>query len=310
MTERVNSQKPLSVKQVVTNHTSDPPPAMLQPRDGSAQGLRKGRRVALWSIARFGLLTAAISSVLTLLSAPWLRLPLWMIFRRCVSIGAAISLWLSVKQLEKRSFRSYGFSGTRAGKRQLLFGLLLGLGTLGLLFGIGLMSGTCRIDITPDRSKLWWTVLGFIPVAALVSILEELVFRGFLLQQLLAFPRPMAVAVSSALYAVVHLKTTSIGLGIWLELIGLFLLGSVLSLSYLATNQLYIAFGLHTLLAYGARVNKLVVHFFPEPPTSWLMGTGRLVNGLVSWVLLLGVGGIFMWWTRSSHRGGAQYGKT
>jgi len=229
-----------------------------------------------------------------------------MIFRRCVSIGAAISLWLSVQKFGKRSLRSYGFSRTGAGTRQLLFGLLLGLGTLGLLFGIGLMSGTCRIDITPDRSKLWWTVLGFIPVAALVGVLEELVFRGFLLQHLLPFSRPVAVAVSSALYALVHLKTTSLGLGIWFELIGLFLLGSVLSLSYLATHQLYIALGLHASLAYGARVNKLVVHFFPEPPTLWVMGTGRLVNGMVSWALLLVIGGIVMWWTRASHRGGTQ----
>ena len=253
-------------------------------------------------MVRFGLCTGLISAALTLLIAPWIREPLWVIFRRCVSIGAAISLWLSVKHFERRSLRSYGFSGTGAGKRQLLFGVLLGLGTLGLLFGIGWASGTCRVAITPERSKLWWTVLSFIPAAAIVSILEELVFRGFLLQRLFAFSRPIAVTVSSALYAVVHLKTASLSVGVGLELIGLFLLGSVLSLSYLATNQLYLALGLHASFAYGARVNKLVVQFSPESPASWLMGTSRLVNGLLSWVLLLSVGGLFLWWIRSTRR--------
>ncbi|MBI3083051.1 MAG: CPBP family intramembrane metalloprotease [Candidatus Omnitrophica bacterium] len=295
----------------ISNHT----PSQGIPQHGppicGIQERREDRAHAIQAIARFGVGTLVISTALALVVSPWLHLPLWTIIRRCVSIGAAISLWLSIKKFERRSFRSYGLFASRAGRRQLLFGLLLGAGAIGLLFAIGLLSGTCQIAITPDRPKLWWTVLSFIPIAILVSVLEELVFRGFLLQHLMAFSKPMAVTVSSVLYALVHMKTAAWSLGLWCELIGLFLLGSVLALSYLATKQLYLAIGLHASLAYGARVNKLVVHFLSEPPITWIMGTGRLVNGLVGWTLLVVLGvGMVLWRTRPSQRGGTQYGET
>lgn len=264
------------------------------------------RSASLRSLALFGFSTILISLTLSLVATPWLNLPWWKVFRRCVSIAAAISLWILIGKLEKRSLRSYGFLiSSREGKRQLLFGVLLGLAALGLMLGIGLASGAYRIDITPDRGRLWRTVLGFLPLAALVSVLEELVFRGFLLQHLIVFSRSAAVIASSALYAVVHVKNTAeFGLLNWLELGGLFLFGSVLSITYLATKQLSLALGLHTIFAYAARVNKFVLEF-PDPTVYWLMGTGRMVNGLMSWVVLLGMGGIVIWWARSSQRGGA-----
>lgn len=259
------------------------------------------RSTALGWVLRFGAWTFLISAALSVVVLPWLDLSWWTVFRRCVSIGAAVSVWLCAR-LERRSLRSYGLSNVRAGKADLLFGLLLGLGTLGLMGALGLASGACRIDVTPERLKLWRTVIGFLPAAALVGVLEELVFRGVILQHLFVFSKPVAVAASSALYAVVHLKTATLTLATWLELGGLFLLGSVLALSYLATHQLYLAIGLHGALAYGARVNKLIIGI-PETSLSWLVGTSRLVNGLAGWLALLGIGGMILWWARRSHGG-------
>ena len=258
---------------------------------------------AFWSLIRFGLCTFGISLALSLLFKPWISLSWWKIFRRCVSIGAAISLWLSIRRFDKQPLHSFGFSSFRAGKRQILFGSLLGLTALGLLFMVWLTSGICHIEITSDRVRLWRTVLGFLPVAFLVSVLEELVFRGFILQRLLTISRPLAIIGSSALYAIVHLKTAPLAFETWRELSGLFILGGVLSLAYLVTNQLYLSIGLHALLAYGARVNKLLIEF-QNPSLSWLVGTSRLINGLASWVVLLFISGVIMWWARlSGHRG-------
>ena len=97
------------------------------------------------------------------------------------------------------------------------------------------------------------------------------------------------------------------GLLTGLELIGLFLLGTVLALSSLRTKQLYLAVGLHASLAYGAGINKLLFTF-PDPSRAWLTGTSRLVNGLVGWVVLLAVGGLIVWWRRSSRQGGMHNG--
>ncbi len=252
--------------------------------------------------------TALISLLASLLVSPWIALTWWQVYRRCVSVGAAISLWLSVKVGEGRTFRSYGLGGVRAGKRQFLFGLTLGLGTVAVLLSIGLVIGVYRIVIVPDHWRIWRTVVGFLPVAVLVSLLEEIVFRGFILQQLQRCSTVLAVITSSALYAIVHVRIAEFTFSMGLELIGLFLLGAILCLSYLTTGQLYLSMGLHAALAYAARVNKLIFEF-PDSyaAVAWLSGTSRLINGVMVWIGLLGMAGIVVWWARSSHRGGVRH---
>ena len=128
------------------------------------------------------------------------------------------------------------------------------------------------------------------------------------MRHLIPYSKPVACIASSLLYALVHLKSTAeFGYLSWLELGGLFLLGSVLSITYLATQQLSLALGLHTIFAYAARVNKLILEF-PHSSVYWLLGTGRMVNGLMSWVALLGIGVIVVSLTRSSQGGGAHDG--
>jgi len=251
-------------------------------------------------VGRFGLSVLLISLILAWLVAPWVGLSWWKVFRRCVSIAAALGLWLCIKRFEGRTLRSYGlgaWAGPGGGKRQLLFGVGLGLAALGLMLGIGVASGAVRVELTPDRMRLWRTALGFVPAAALVSVLEELVFRGVLLQRLMACSTPLAVGLSSACYALVHLKAPALTAQTSRELVGLFLLGVVLSGCYLRTRQLYLAIGLHAALAYGARVNKLVIAF-ADPSNAWLIGTSRLIDGMAAWAALAGIGGCALWWTR------------
>jgi len=107
---------------------------------------------------------------------------------------------------------------------------------------------------------------------------------------------PLAVTVSSTLYAVVHLKTPEWTFLTALELGGLFLLGCLLAFCYLRTQQLYLAIGLHASLAYGARLNKLLIEF-SDPSMAWLVGTSRLINGVASWIALLVIGAAIAWWT-------------
>ena len=230
---------------------------------------------------------------------PWLDgLSWWRIFRRCVSLAAALTLWFVVCKSTSRTLRSYGFSAPKAGKRQFQFGVLLGLGVVALLLGTLVLTGACRWEVIPDRIKLWRVVLTFIPAAVLVGVLEELTFRGVILQHLLRYSTSLAVLASSTLYALVHMKTIAFTRSSGMELVGLFLLGGVLAISFLQTQQLYFAVGLHAALAYGARVNKLFVDFSNDS-MAWLVGTSRLTNGLINWVMLVILGGVIVWWGRS-----------
>ena len=259
------------------------------------------------ALARFGIGVVLLSLTFSLFVLPWVHLSWIKVVRRCVSISAAITLWWCITKVERRSFQSYGLGPLREGKRHLRFGLLLGLSALAVLAVLGLATGVYTIVISPDRVKLWRTMVGFIPAMGIVGLLEELVFRGYILQHLLTISRSLAVIASSALYSVVHVKSPTWTMMSWMELIGLFLLGVVLSLSTLQTRQLYVAIGLHAALAYGARVNKLLIAV-QESSMDWLVGTSRLINGVASWVVLLVIAIIVLGWSRSLRRGGVQHG--
>ena len=255
------------------------------------------------ALARFGIAILLLSAILSALVLPWVDLSWWKTLRRCVSIAAAVSLWWCIKVVERKSFASYGLGPFREGKRQLRFGLLLGICTLAVMASLGFACGAYTVSISPDRARLWRTLLGFIPAAGIVGLLEELVFRGYLLQHLLSISRSVAVVVSSALYSLVHVKSPTWTLMSGMELIGLFLLGIVLSLSTLRTRQVYVAIGLHAALAYGARVNKLVI-VVNKSSLDWLVGTSRLINGVASWVALLVIAAVIVGCSRSLRRGG------
>lgn len=246
-------------------------------------------------LAQFALLVVFISLALSLLALPLTQLSLLQIFRRCASIASALSLWIMIRRVERLSFSSYGLSVWREGRRQFWFGLFLGLSALAAVLAVGLITQHCTIDVIPDSAKLWRTLLGFIPAAVLVGILEELVFRGFIFQQLQKLSTPLAFLVSSTAYAIVHLRHPSWTVATWMELFGLFLLGGLLCYSVWVTGRLWLAVGLHASLAYGARVNKLLL-YLSDVSGEWLVGTSRLVNGVAAWMVLVALGVIIAFW--------------
>jgi membrane protease YdiL (CAAX protease family) len=247
------------------------------------------RAAALKRLAGFGFCIVVTSLILSGLVRPLVDLPWWKTFRRCVSISAAVTLWIFMRFLHRQPLRSLGLGSWKLGRRQLVHGVLLGCAAVLLIGSAYLLTGACRISVTTDQGKLWRTLIGFLPAAGLIGVLEELVFRGYVFQLLLAFSTRVAIAGSSLLYALVHVRPNWAWPGSGLELMGLFILGCLLAISYLRTRQLYLAIGLHAGLAYWARINKLLVEF-TEPSLAWLVGTNRLVNGIVGWFALLGIG--------------------
>lgn len=251
-------------------------------------------------LAWFALSIAAMSAFLSVAAARlWSDLPWWQVVRRCVSVAAALMVWVFVRRVEGRSWRSLGLGPWKEGKWQLAQGIVLGVIVVLLVVGMYLATGACHIAIYPDRHRVVRSLLAFVPAAGLIALLEELVFRGYVLQQLLAYSTPLAVVGSSAAYAVVHLKTTLIWPNTGFEFVGLFLLGWVLAQSVLRTKQLYLAMGFHAGLAYFAVVNKLVIAF-TDLSLQWLVGTSRLVNGVIAWLVLLSVGVVVSNWRSSA----------
>jgi len=219
----------------------------------------------------------------------WRDLVWWNFFRRCASIAGISMLLAFMRHVDQRSVRSLGLGPWRAGRRQLLMGLVVGLTGIMILALIYVAMNFLRFYHYPDTTKAVVTLLGALPAMVLVAVFEELIFRGYVLQHLLPLSRAVAIVLSSAAYALVHLRTQLVWPSGAFELTGLFILGAVLAMSVLWTKQLYMAIGLHASLAYAARVNKMVVEFAGNAPR-WLVGTSRLVNGIAAWLALVVIG--------------------
>lgn len=258
---------------------------------------------ALLRLLAFTTATALLALVVSWVIHPWTTLSWWKVFRRCVSVSAAISLWGMLRFVDHKPLRALGFGPWSQGRADLARGLLLGLGAVFLVGGFYLTFGACRIAIHPDAWRLWRTLIGFLPAALLVAVLEELIFRGYVMYHLMASSTPLAMLGSSLSYAVVHLRGEWVWPATALELIGLWILGMTLAWSRLKTGQLYLAIGLHASLAYWARVNKLLIEF-PDSAIAWLVGTNRLVNGVAAWVALIAVGWLITRWSVRSNEGG------
>lgn len=252
-------------------------------------GCRAGLTRLVWFAVSIAVLSAAAGGFLS----RWIDLPWWKIFRRCASVSALLTLWFFMRHLHHQPIRTLGLGAWKAGRRQVAQGVLIGCSVVALIGGWFVLAGWCRVAIHPDSMRLWRTLLISLPAMGLVGVLEELIFRGYVFRQMLACSQPLlAVAGSSACYALVHLRPNPVWPSSGLELAGLFILGCVLAASVLRTKQLYLAVGLHASLAYWARTNKLLIEFAAPPELQWLTGTNRLVNGVAAWCVLAGIG----WW--------------
>jgi membrane protease YdiL (CAAX protease family) len=117
----------------------------------------------------------------------------------------------------------------------------------------------------------------------------------------MVWSRTFAVVGTNAVYALIHIRKMHGDLPTVLELGGLFLLGIVLSLAYFRTKHLGLPIGLHAALAYGIRVHKLLItptHAYPP----WLTGSGRLINGLMGWLVLAVIAVILLRWIKAAPR--------
>jgi membrane protease YdiL (CAAX protease family) len=228
--------------------------------------------------------------------APWIELTWWRVFRRCVSVSALATLLIFLRTIHHQGVAWIGLSDWRPGRRRLLQGLGLSLTAAALLGSLYLATGVWRIQIHPDQARVWRVLLLAAPSMLLVGVLEEAIFRGYLLRQLLVGGRALAVLVTSLAYALVHVRSAWEWPQTFLELIGLSLLGCLLAMTALRTGDLYLAIGLHAGLAYAARVNKLLVQL-SDPSLVWVAGTSRLVNGLGAWVAFAGLAWLIArWW--------------
>jgi uncharacterized protein len=154
-------------------------------------------------------------------------------------ISSVVCVFMFRKFLDRKSFASLGFS--QAGQ---LNNALAGFFLAPALIGIGSL-------ILYLTKHLEWDDFSFsandfvidIGILALIAISEELVFRGYILNNLMqSFNKWIALILSSMLFMLFHIATPSVGA---IPLISLFLAGVLFGMNYIYTKNLWFAIALH-----------------------------------------------------------------
>ncbi|MDA5092643.1 type II CAAX endopeptidase family protein [Aliiroseovarius sp. KMU-50] len=169
-------------------------------------------------------------------------------------LGYHIGLWLVVRFLHKRNYRSlFGPSGQIMWRHfSYGFGAAVCLVFLGLFIeGVGLIPSGEHPQPELQQNmpiSLWLTLL--VPSLALIFMqimAEELVFRGYLLQQLRArFSSIWLWAVlPSFLFGILHFDISTYGVNAYFYVLHTTIAGIILALITLRTGNIGAAAGLH-----------------------------------------------------------------
>ncbi|MDZ8186547.1 MAG: type II CAAX endopeptidase family protein [Nostoc sp. ChiSLP02] len=207
---------------------------------------------------------------------------------------APLVIW-GVSWLVNRSFLDYGFAVNLSTLNSLVLGFGLGVLSLAIVFGGEIGLGWCSFE----NSNLKLVVPILLPIfaiALLVGAIEELVFRGFLVTELLQdYPVWLAAIVSSLIFASLHL--------VWEQretvpqLPGLWLMGMVLVLArFVDRGNLGLAWGLHAGWVWAiATIDTAQLITYTGKVSDWFTGKNKKpLAGFAGIICLLGTG-IVIW---------------
>ena len=228
---------------------------------------------------------------------------------RSFLILALIGLWPLLRALGLKSVRETGLVSPRGQWKKFGAGLLFGCIILAVDAAIVIASHGRIAGHDLSAHKIVGTVANAAGAAAIVAVLEEVLFRGGIFGGLRkTFYWPLALATSSVIFALMHFirhaeftgpVAWNSGLVLLPRMLGgfayfnalvpgfftLLLAGILLGLAYQRTGNLYFSIGLHAgwifcIKTYGALTSS------PNHVSSWIWGSGKMIDGwLAFWIL-------------------------
>jgi len=175
-------------------------------------------------------------------------------------LAAGVANWLSLRIFEARSLLDAGLWWNRASARNLAMGLAGGIGSAVLVLAAPLAAGAAYWVPEPVQPPTFGTFLFFTAMLAAGAMGEELLFRGYGFQTLLAAAGPYATILPVAIvFALLHGNNPN---ATWFGLANTALFGVVFGYAYLRSRDLWLPIGLHfgwnfTLPLFGVNLSGL-----------------------------------------------------
>jgi len=214
-----------------------------------SQGDRRLR--AAWRLAIQSLLLLVLTILLLVLffwvgTSLGIRagIPLLLEIQASTTLGVTLSIYLARRWLDRRSFVSLGLEADRRGLNDFLFGVAL-LGALAagealVGWSLGWFSFETPAWRVQSPSSVFTAILASLLALATVAWTEELLFRGYYLQNISqGWSLTSAVILTALLFPLVHPNLTV------LDYLHLVLAGLLLAYAYVRTRRLWLPIGLH-----------------------------------------------------------------
>ncbi|WP_420572311.1 CPBP family intramembrane glutamic endopeptidase [Kordia sp.] len=153
--------------------------------------------------------------------------------------GTIFSVWIFTKYVDKIPFTSLGFDVKNRWK-DILFGIFLGF--IVMAFGYLLLENLQAITFNAYNIKakdILYSIVFFISV----SLMEEILCRGYILNQLLETNNKyVALVISSIIFTALHSLNPNMA---FVPVLNLFLAGILLGITYIYTKNLWFPIALH-----------------------------------------------------------------
>jgi len=227
---------------------------------------------------------------------------------RCVLVAVLVFLVPAYRMSGLRGRADFGIPKRSDWARLFGFGLIVAAASMLLVYLIGLFSGVYG-PVGLDRGVVG-DLLQIIIGMLLIGVIEEILFRGYILNAIRKSLGPVAaILLSSALFAVVHFIKPAepeavdhwysglllaghlfakAGDTFWPEVCTLFCMGTVLATLSYWTRSVYLAIGLHA----GWVWIMMIFRLFTENQGKlvWLYGPGEWISkGWVGPIMALAV---------------------
>jgi membrane protease YdiL (CAAX protease family) len=174
--------------------------------------------------------------------------------------SALTANWLALRFFTELRLAAIGLWWNRAAADNLAWGLAGGIGAACLALVPALAFGAAHFIRTPAEQPSWAAPIFLTALLAIGSAAEEILFRGYGFQLLIANAGPAAAtALIAAAFGLLHLANPH---ATWLGAANTVGFGAVFCFAYLRSRDLWLPIGLHfgwnfTLPLFGANVSGL-----------------------------------------------------